>query len=78
LNSSLASSGYRIKPCGSMPSARHSATTDAAAALRRSVVGPADTWGRRGPPHIFSALLASYIPARCGASVNPIDVLRAE
>jgi macrolide transport system ATP-binding/permease protein len=27
---------------------------------------------------IVSALIASYIPARRAASVNPIDVLRAE
>ncbi len=54
----------------------------AATLMRRLLFGvqswDAPTLATAGGVLIVSALLASYLPARRAASVNPIQVLRAE
>jgi macrolide transport system ATP-binding/permease protein len=54
-----------------------------AATLMRHLFFEVDSWdpailGTAAGLLIVSALLASYVPARRAASVNPVEVLRAE
>jgi len=55
----------------------------AAATLMRKLLFGVESWdvptlGTVAAVLAVSALLASYIPARCAASGNPVDALRAE